>query len=87
MDILHLVPQNIFHAKMCGNIDILSEQYILYKIYCSRDTKIALISCLEPCIVPMETKIIFFLAKMETLKFHLSNGIGVAIQENEPKRY
>ena len=41
MNILHLVLPNIVHAKMCGNINILSEQYILYEICCSRDTKIA----------------------------------------------
>ena len=41
LNILHLVLPNIFHAKMCGNINILSELYILYEICCSRDTKIA----------------------------------------------
>ena len=42
---------------------------------------------LESCIVAMETKNNIFRIKMQTSKFHLSNDIGVAIQENGQKRY
>ena len=42
---------------------------------------------LESCGVAMETKNNIFHIKMQTLKFHLSNDIGVAIQENRQKRY
>ena len=41
----------------------------------------------KPCIVAMETKNNIFDIKMQTSKFHLSNGIGIAIQENGQKRY
>ena len=42
---------------------------------------------LKPCIVAMETKNIIFHIKMKISQFHLSNGIGVAIQEKGQKRY
>ena len=49
--------------------------------------KLHKISCLEPCIVAMATKIIFFSCQNGNFEVHLSKGIGVAIQENGPKRY
>ena len=41
----------------------------------------------KSCIVAMETRNNIFLIKMQTLKFRLSNDIGVAIQQNGQKRY
>ena len=61
---------------------------VIYFQRCScRYYKKAQMPNLKSCIVAMETKNYFFHIKMQTSKLHLSNDIGVAIQEKGQKRY